>query len=80
MISQTFEGHDIIYQMGDQAHEIYIIKEGEVELLDENNNVIDTLSKDEIFGKSIIIISKTNKYSNTARAKGEIVKCLTLTL
>jgi CRP-like cAMP-binding protein len=53
--------------MGDTGREMYFINRGEVETLDENSNVIRTLSDGDFFGEIALLLSRPRTATVRAR-------------
>ena len=61
---------------GDQASSYYIIKEGEVDIINKKGKIVRTLVKGETFGEAALF--KDEKRGATVKAKSKKVICLVL--
>lgn len=64
----TYSPGDIIFRQGDQADNMYVVQEGEVEIL-VNDRVVETAREGHLFGEMALIDKKER--SATVRAKTE---------
>ena len=64
---ESYEAGQLIFEAGQPGEVLYVIKEGEVEIL-VGANVVETLESGEIFGEMALIEHKGR--SASARAKG----------
>lgn len=65
---RTFNPGDIIFRQGDQADNMYVVQDGEVEIL-VNDRVVETAREGHLFGEMALIDKKER--SATVRAKTE---------
>lgn len=68
-----FASGAVIFQEGDAGAEMYVILEGEVELL-VHGQVVDTLKRDAIFGEMALIDSSPRSATAIAKTDCKIVK------
>ena len=53
---REYKAGDVIFKQGDDAHELYIVQSGKVQLF-QGARVLETLSNDGIFGEMALINS-----------------------
>lgn len=73
--TQDFETHsagDIIFELGDTGEHMYAVKEGEVEIL-FNENVLDTIGEGGIFGEMALVDSSPRSARAIAKTDCKIV-------
>ena len=51
---REYKAGDVIFKQGDDAHELYIVQSGKVQLF-QGARVLETLSNDGIFGEMALI-------------------------
>ena len=74
----NFEDGDIIFKKDDSITDMYIIKTGTVEFLDDSGQVHHTKTVGEMFGNASSL--DKSKYEYTSRTKDGAVSCLTLSM
>ena len=72
---ENFVDGDVIFKIGDPANNLYILSDGQVDLLDDNGFVFDQIQKGEPFGEAAFLNGGFR--SATVRAKGNVV-CKTI--
>ena len=68
--NQHFEPGDIIFQQGDLGDSVYVIEEGECEVLHEQNDeqeLLATLNRGECFGEMALLSDRTRNATIRAR-------------
>jgi NADH:ubiquinone reductase (H+-translocating) len=68
--NQHFEPGDVIFQQGDLGDSVYVIEEGECEVLHERNDeqeLLATLNRGECFGEMALISDRTRNATIRAR-------------
>lgn len=65
---RTYSAGETIFQQGDVANDMYVVQEGEVEII-VNGKVVETATEGHIFGEMALIDKKDR--SATVRAKTE---------
>ena len=75
---QKFKKGDDIINRGDTANSYYIIKEGEVDILNKKGKYVRTLTAGQTFGEAALLLYKEEKRGATVQAKSEQVICLAL--
>jgi len=68
----TYSAGDTIFNSGSIALEMFVIKEGEVEIL-YNDQVIETLKEGDIFGEMALIDDKPRSASAIAKVNSKLV-------
>ena len=68
---ENFVDGDVIFKIGDPANNLYILSDGQVDLLDDNGFVFDQIQKGEPFGEAAFLNGGFR--SATVRAKGNVV-------
>jgi NADH:ubiquinone reductase (H+-translocating) len=74
--NQHFEPGDIIFQQGDVGDGVYVIEEGECEVLCEQNGeqeLRSTLSRGEYFGEMALLSDRTRNATIRARAAMDVL-------
>jgi CRP-like cAMP-binding protein len=69
----TYEDGEIVFQEGDAADAVFVIMDGELEILidtETGRRVVGTLGKDELFGELAVLNNAPR--SATLRAKGHL--------
>ena len=66
MTAKTFADGDVLFRVGDEANEMYLIKKGEVYLRDGRHTLTDGM----IFGEIGVVAAK-NKRTDTAVCRGK---------
>ncbi|MEI6083855.1 MAG: cyclic nucleotide-binding domain-containing protein [Verrucomicrobiota bacterium] len=69
---QTFHPGDIVFKAGDPGDCMYVIKEGEVDLLIEGK-ALATLGEGEVFGEMAIVDSKPRSATAVAKTNCQLV-------
>ena len=72
---ESFVDGDVIFKIGDPANNLYILSDGQVDLLDDHGVVFDQIHKGEPFGEAAFLNGGFR--SATVRAKGNVV-CKTI--
>jgi CRP/FNR family transcriptional regulator, cyclic AMP receptor protein len=70
--AQFFKAGTIIFREGDEAHELFVIKNGEVRIL-LGNRTISELSADHIFGEMALIDNEPRSATAIAVTDVELV-------
>jgi CRP/FNR family transcriptional regulator, cyclic AMP receptor protein len=70
--TQFFKAGSIIFREGDEAHELFVIKKGEVRI-QIGNRTINELSADHIFGEMALIDSEPRSATAIAISDVELV-------
>jgi NADH dehydrogenase len=68
--NQHFEPGDVIFQQGDLGDSVYVIEEGECEVLHEQNDeqeLLATLNRGECFGEMALLSDRTRNATIRAR-------------
>ena len=78
MKNVNFEDGDIIFKKDESIIDMYIIKMGTVEFLDDSGQVNHTKTEGEMFGNASSLDKP--KYEYTSRAKDGVVSCLSLSM
>lgn len=68
---ESFVDGDVIFKIGDPANNLYILSDGQVDLLDDHGVVFDQIHKGEPFGEAAFLNGGFR--SATVRAKGNVV-------
>jgi len=55
---ERYSAGDVIYRQGEEAHKMYVLKEGRVDI-QYNGHTVTTLSEGEIFGEMALIEGQT---------------------
>lgn len=63
----SFKAGDYIFEKGDEAEKMYVVKEGEVEIVVDGDVVVEVAGPGVIFGEMAIV--DNNPRSASARAK-----------
>lgn len=61
--SFTCDAGDLIFEVGEQAHRIYFLVRGSVEMCNEQGNVIATLNSQDFFGEESLFNEQPRAYS-----------------
>ena len=72
---KSFVDGEVILKIGDPANNLYILSDGQVDLLDDHGVVFDQIHKGEPFGEAAFLNGGFR--SATVRAKGNVV-CKTI--
>jgi CRP/FNR family cyclic AMP-dependent transcriptional regulator len=70
--AQFFKAGAVIFREGDEAHELFVIKSGEVRI-QIGNRTVSTLSADHIFGEMALIDSEPRSATAIAMTDVELV-------
>ena len=65
-----WDSNEVVYEVGDQGFEAYLIMEGSVEILTSDGLRLSRLSKDEIFGETSLLLETTRTVSVVAGGAG----------
>lgn len=63
MHQDVYEKEEKVFELNQIANKMYFIAKGSVNILDETNNIIKTLSKNEFFGDESLFNEKPRGYS-----------------
>lgn len=70
--TRSFMAGDIIFRVGDAAEELFVIKEGQVEIR-LNGRVLETLGENDLFGEMALIDGAPRSASAVASTAVELV-------
>ena len=65
-----WDSNEVVYEVGDQGFEAYLIMEGSVDILTSDGLRLSRLSKDEIFGETSLLLETTRTVSVVAGGAG----------
>lgn len=54
----TFDHEDVIFQQGDCGNSVYVVRKGEVSVLDNNDSVLVKLHRGDMFGETSLMTGK----------------------
>ena len=65
-----WDSNEVVYEVGDQGFDAYLIMEGSVDILTSDGLRLSRLSKDEIFGETSLLLETTRTVSVVAGGAG----------
>lgn len=72
----SLEANEVLFHEGEECHHVYLIKKGKIDIvsytLDGNEEIISTLSKDDVFANALIF-SKNNLFLGEIIAKEKTI-------
>lgn len=69
----TFESDQPVFDINEAAYRIYFIVKGSIEIRDENNLILETLSDDDFFGDESIFNEKPRGYKAVSRTHSTLL-------
>jgi CRP/FNR family transcriptional regulator, cyclic AMP receptor protein len=69
---REFKAGDVIFKQGDAAHELFVVRSGEVEIR-LGNRLLETLSEYSIFGEMALIDASPRSATAVARTDAKLV-------
>jgi CRP/FNR family transcriptional regulator, cyclic AMP receptor protein len=71
--TQSFKAGSVIFREGDEAHEFFVIKKGEVRIQIGGNRTINELSAGSVFGEMALIDNEPRSATAVAISDVELV-------